>query len=144
MKFVNFYSIQYPENKSIISLGEEIEYLKSFLEQNNQWNHPIPNYFTEDLCFHISDLYKRKEPVPFEGVLFCANRLITRRMYEVFINLIEYQILLNQLELNNKFVIKELIDKEDIIIKNFQRIIYNLNTDWDKFFCFDAFGNWFG
>ena len=97
-----------PENKSIILLGEEIEYLKSFLEQNNQWNHPIPNYFTEDLCFHISDLYKRKEPVPFEGVLFCANRLITRRMYEVFINLIEYQILLNQLELNNKFVIKEL------------------------------------
>ena len=123
MKFANLYSIQYPENNFIISLGEEIEYLKSFLEKNNLWNNPIPKYFTEDLCFHINELYKQREIIPFEAVLFCINRLINRRMYDVFVNFLESKIILNQLKLNDKFVINELLDKEDIIIKNFQKII---------------------
>ena len=124
--------ITYPEKMNIISLFEEIAYLKQYFFQEKEWKDPGPKYFLIDLINHICK--HPNEKIEIGIFLFIFKRTIVRE-HNSFLQFIESQREIKSIELHNLIMIDELQPKNvrDTFIKLIENKTYEVKGNFVRF-----------
>ena len=77
--------LTYPET-NVLTLNEEIAYMKAYFEQRDEWKRPSTLYFSEDLLMFVQDNINVDKKIEFDVILFIINRL---NVYDKFITFLD-------------------------------------------------------